>query len=204
MIERVAKPAPGSSALVTGANGGVGQALIELLRIRGVEVLGAAGGRAHDLVRSLGATPIEGRTAPLDEGVRRVRPEGVDVAFDGLGARHFAAAVRATRKGGLAVAYGFTGAMKNGKVALGGVLRTFWSLYVGARLAGRRAEFYGITAIYRKDPGPFREDLPKLFALLAEGKLRPRIAEKLPLLGARGANERLEAGGVDGKLVLVA
>jgi hypothetical protein len=32
----------------------------------------------------------------------------------------------------------------------------------------------------------------------------PRIAETLPLLDACKANERLEAGGIEGKLVLVA
>ncbi len=58
--------------------------------------------------------------------------------------------------------------------------------------------------LYRKDPRPFREDLRKLFDLLAQKKISPRIAEKLPLLDARKANERLEAGGIEGKIVLIA
>ena len=41
-------------------------------------------------------------------------------------------------------------------------------------------------------------------ALLAEGKLAPRIAARMPLADARRANERIEAGGVDGKIVLEA
>ena len=64
--------------------------------------------------------------------------------------------------------------------------------------------FYGITLQYRKNPQPFLEDLPRLFALLGEGKIKPRIAERLPLLDARRANERIEAGGIEGKVVLVA
>jgi NADPH:quinone reductase-like Zn-dependent oxidoreductase len=43
-----------------------------------------------------------------------------------------------------------------------------------------------------------------LLGLLADKKIAPRIAERFPLLDARAANERLEKGGVDGKLVLVA
>ena len=78
------------------------------------------------------------------------------------------------------------------------------SLFVGSRLRGRRGSFYGITMSYRKDPHPFREDLTKLFDLLAEKRIAPRIAQKLPLLDARIANERLEAGGIEGKIVLVA
>ena len=44
----------------------------------------------------------------------------------------------------------------------------------------------------------------ELFQLLAEKKLKPRIADRMPLLEARAANERLERGAVDGKIVMVA
>jgi NADPH2:quinone reductase len=73
---------------------------------------------------------------------------------------------------------------------------------VGARLAGRRSTFYGITKIYNDDPRPFREDLPKLFALLAARAIQPKIAAVLPLLDGRRAQEMLERGGVAGKIVL--
>jgi NADPH:quinone reductase len=36
---------------------------------------------------------------------------------------------------------------------------------------GRAGTFYGITKLYRKDPQPVREDLPKIFALLAARKI---------------------------------
>jgi nitroreductase len=35
----------------------------------------------------------------------------------------------------------------------------------------KRATFYGITRLNRKDPRPFHEDLPQLFVLLAEGEI---------------------------------
>jgi NADPH:quinone reductase-like Zn-dependent oxidoreductase len=88
--------------------------------------------------------------------------------------------------------------------ALSTLARSVLALFVGARLRGRRGSFYGITMLYRKNPRPFHEDLPKLFDLLAQRKISPRIAQTSPLLDARKANERLEAGGIDGKLVLVA
>jgi NADPH:quinone reductase-like Zn-dependent oxidoreductase len=199
MIHRVAKQAAGESALVTGANGGVGQALLELLRVHGVSAIGAAGKRAHELVRSLGATPVEGREAPIDEGVRAIKPEGVDASYDALGGRFVAQCIRATRKGGWVVGYGFSG---TGNSQLG-AMRGFGAIFVKARLVGRRGAFYGITARYRKDRRPFQEDLGKLVALLAEKKIRPKIAARLPLLDARRGNEMQEQGGVDGKIVLV-
>lgn len=199
MIEREAKLQPGQWALVNAANGGVGQALLDLLRARGVNVIGAASKSKHDLVRSYGATPIEGRGAPLDVSVRAIRPEGVDAAFDGVGGAQTGQCVRATRRGGMTVWYGFVGA-----TGLPALISSAFSCFVSSRLSGRRGSFYGITMLYRKNPLPFREDLAKLFELLAAKKISPRIAERLPLLDARKANERLEAGNIEGKLVLVA
>lgn len=199
MIEREAKLQPGQWALVNAANGGVGQALLDLLRARGVNVIGAASKSKHELVRSYGATPIEGRGAPLDASVRAIRPEGVDAAFDGVGGAQNGECVRATRRGGITVWYGFVGA-----TGLPALIRSAFSCFVGSRLTGRRGSFYGITMLYRKNPLPFREDLATLFGLLAAKKIAPRIAERLPLLDARKANERLEAGNIEGKLVLVA
>lgn len=199
MIEREAKLQPGQWALVNAANGGVGQALLDLLRVRGVNVIGAASKSKHDLVRSYGATPIEGRGAALDVSVRAIRPEGVDAAFDGVGGAQTGQCVRATRRGGITVWYGFVGA-----TGLPALLRSAFSCFIGSRLTGRRGSFYGITRLYRQNPQPFREDLATLFELLAARKITPRIAERLPLLDARKANERLEAGNIEGKLVLVA
>lgn len=199
MIEREAKLQPGQWALVNAANGGVGQALLDLLRARFVNVIGAASKSKHDIVRSYGATPIEGRGAPLDVSVRAIRPEGVDAAFDGVGGAQNGQCVRSTRRGGITVWYGTVGAK-----GLPALLRSAFSCFVGSRLTGRRGSFYGITMLYRKSPLPFREDLSKLFELLAAKKIAPRIAERLPLLDARKANERLEAGNIEGKLVLIA
>jgi NADPH:quinone reductase len=198
MIHRVARMQPGQTALVTGANGGVGTALLELLAVRGVRAIGSAAARHFDYVRSLGATPIESRTRPLDEAVHDVLPAGVDVAFDGLSGPGTLECVRATRRGGTVVGYGFMAA--GGRV---GTLRGFVTLLVGARLRRRRGVFYGITALYRKDKRPFKEDLPKLLELLRSKRIRPRIAMRLPLLAGREAERLLEAGGVTGKIVLV-
>ncbi len=56
--------------------------------------------------------------------------------------------------------------------------------------------------LYRKDPKPLREDLPKIFALIAEKKLDPLVSVTLPLLEAKKALEMLAGGTVAGKIVL--
>ena len=78
----------------------------------------------------------------------------------------------------------------------------FGNLLVGARLRRRRGAFYGITMLYRKNPKPLREDLPKIFGLIAEKKLEPVVSATLPLVEARRAMEMLVAGAVEGKMVL--
>jgi NADPH:quinone reductase len=202
MIHRTAKMTAGQSALVTGANGGVGSAAIELVHDLGARALGAAAEKHFDLVRELGGEPIPARTMPLDEAVHAVIPAGVDVALDGLGGAASRECIRATRKGGLVVGYGFMAAHKHGKTRTSTALRGMIAVVLGARLSGRRAAWYGITKLYRKNIAPFHEDLPVLFGLLAARKIRPRIAARLPLLAGVEAQRMLEAGGVAGKIIL--
>jgi NADPH:quinone reductase-like Zn-dependent oxidoreductase len=203
MIHRSAKMRPGQTALVTGANGGVGTALCELLHLHGVRAIAACAPRHFDAVRALGADPIPGREGPVDVAVHRVLPEGVDAAFDIVGGAGTRECIRATKRGGIVVGYGFMGAVRNGKPSTLLTIRSFVALYLGTRLVGRRGTFYGITALYRKDKGPLKEDLARLFELLRDGKIHPIIAHRLPLLAARRSQELLSAGGVVGKIVML-
>ena len=50
----------------------------------------------------------------------------------------------------------------------------------------------------------YLEDWATLFKLLEEGKIKPIIAAKFPILEAAQANELLESGQVIGNVVLVA
>jgi NADPH2:quinone reductase len=47
-----------------------------------------------------------------------------------------------------------------------------------------------------------REDLERLFGLLATRAIRPRVAERISFDEVAEAHRRLEAGGLEGKLVL--
>ena len=85
MIHRAAKVQPGRTALVTGAAGGVGTAALQLLRLSGVKTYGAASAPKHELLRSLGAIPIDYRAGSIDRLMRAIEPAGVDYAFDAVG-----------------------------------------------------------------------------------------------------------------------
>ena len=59
-----------------------------------------------------------------------------------------------------------------------------------------------INLMRARHPAWFREDLEQLFGLLATGAIRPRIAERISFDEVAEAHRRLEAGGLEGKLVL--
>ncbi len=198
MIHRVAKVESGQTALVTGAAGGVGTAALQLLRLAGVKTYGAASASKHDTLRSLGATPIDYRAGSIDRLTRALEPQGVDFVFDAVGGANIGPCIGAAKRGGMVIGFGFLGAASSlSKLAM------FANLFVGARLRGRRGTFYGITMLYRKDTTPLREDLPRVFALLAAGKIDPLVTRTFGLLEARQAIELLASGPVEGKIVLI-
>jgi NADPH2:quinone reductase len=67
---------------------------------------------------------------------------------------------------------------------------------------GKRARFYSINVMRARHPAWFKEDLGRLFGLLAGGAIRPRVAERISFDEVVEAHRRLEAGGLEGKLVL--
>jgi NADPH:quinone reductase len=197
MIYRVAKVKPGATALVTGASGGVGTAALQLLRVAGVKTYGAASASKHEILRSLGAKPIDYRAGPIDRLTRALQRNGVDYVFDAVGGANIGPCIGALRWGGTLVGFGFMGA-----TTVLSQLAMFANIFLGSRLRGRLGKFYGITMLYRKDPKPLREDLPKIFSLLAEMKIDPLIRCTFPLLDARKALEMLATGSAEGKIVL--
>ncbi len=70
-------------------------------------------------------------------------------------------------------------------------------------VAWRQAcRFYSINLMRARHPAWFQEDLERLFGLLATRAIRPRVAERISFDEVVEAHRRLEAGGLEGKLVL--
>ncbi len=71
----------GALLLVSSAAGGVGSAVLQFARLRGITVIGTASAQKHDYLRELGAIPTTYGTG-LAERVRALAPNGVDAALD--------------------------------------------------------------------------------------------------------------------------
>ena len=199
LLHRAARVQPGQRVLVHGAAGAVGQALLALGRLAGVQAWGAARGEhAATRIRSLGATPVDYR----HEDFTRVLPGGFDVVFDGIGEDGYRRSRAALRPGGLLCAYGYSAAVQAGR-PMAAIIASIARLYLWRwRPGGTRGRFYSINATRARHPAWFKEDLARLFALLAAGTIHPRVAERISFEAMAEAHRRIEAGGVDGKLVL--
>ncbi|HEX5598544.1 MAG TPA: NADP-dependent oxidoreductase [Micromonosporaceae bacterium] len=75
---------PGHTILVHAAAGGVGTVAVQVAALHGATVVGTASPRNHDYLRFLGAIPVTYGDG-LVERVRRVAPDGVNAALDGIG-----------------------------------------------------------------------------------------------------------------------
>jgi NADPH:quinone reductase-like Zn-dependent oxidoreductase len=198
LLHRSAHVTAGQRVLVHGAAGAVGQALLALGRLAGLEVWGAARGEHAAMIRELGAKPIDYQR----EDFTRVLPGGFDVVFDGIGEDGYRRSFAALKPGGLLLAIGFSAsvqAQKRMRTIVTSIARMYlWRFRPG----GKRARFYSINAMRARHPAWFRGDLERLFGLLATGAIRPRVAERISFDEVAEAHRRLEAGGLEGKLVL--
>lgn len=176
--------APGETVLVTGASGGVSTAAIQIAKHHGARVFAVTSGPENvHRVEALGADLVIDR---LEEDFsRRVWAEtgkrGADLILDSVGAATWEGCVRALARAGRMVVYGATTGPKG---ALN-LARLFWTQtsIMGTTMA-TRAEFEAVMG------------------LVLDGTLAPVVDDVWPLDRALEAHERLEAGGVFGKLVL--
>ena len=173
LLHRAARVQQGQRVLVHGAAGAVGQALLVLGRLAGLQLWGTARAAHAALIRDLGATPIDYQR----EDFRRVLPDGFDVVFDGIAQDGYRRSFAALKRGGLLCAYGYSAGVQAQR-RMATMLMWIARLYLWRWLpGGKRACFYSINLMRAQHPAWFRKDLERLFGLLASGAIRPRIAD---------------------------
>ena len=185
---------PGQSVLIYAAAGGMGNALIDLARSASLTVIGIVSSEEKArFARELGADHVINRAVEkVSEGVVEItRGRGVDAIIDPIGGPSIPGNVALLAPCGMLLIYGALGgkaeldlqptlrASRNSPAVRQFTIHT-WDQLVEERRAGMRA----------------------VIAMLAAGKLRPRIHARLPLTEAKRAHEMLESGIVLGKLLL--
>ena len=174
---------------------------------------GICSSRGASAVSDLGGIPIDYQHQDFVKEIHRLTGEGVDAVFDPIGGTHLWQSRKALRPGGKVVGYGLIASLRGEGLTSGrpGRRNRFrgaaaFGLYIagGWLLPGRkRVVPYSIQTLKRLKPELFRQDLIALLDLLRQQKIKPLIAQRLPLNEARRAQELLAKGGVIGKIVLV-
>jgi len=214
MMHRSVHVKAGQRALIHGASGGVGSALLQLGSLAQLEMYGTCSAKAAHAVSGMGCVPIDYQQQNFVDKIHRLTRDGVDVAFDPIGGAHLWESRKALRPGGSVVGYGLITSLRGAelKSTRPGRRQRFrgtprFALYIvgGWLLPGRkRLVPYSIQTLKRMQPAWFRDDLIILLDLLLQRKLQPLVAQRFSFADARQAQETLVKGGVIGKIVLVA
>jgi NADPH2:quinone reductase len=184
----------GETALVHAAAGGVGLLLVQMARAIGARVIGTASSdEKAKLAREAGADEVIVFTChDFESEVNRLTGgKGVEVVYDGVGNATFEKNLNVMRLRGMLVLYG----MSSGPVPPvdPAKLSEKGSLYMArttlAHFTATREELLARTSA--------------LFAMIAEGKLKLRIAKTYPLSEAVESHRDMEARKIAGKLLLI-
>jgi NADPH2:quinone reductase len=184
----------GQVALVHAAAGGVGQLLVQLAKAKGARVVATVGSAAKvDVARAAGADEVV-RSDGVDDlaaALRSLVPEGVHVAYDGVGRATFEASLAALRRRGMLVLFGAA----SGQVPPFDLqrLNPLGSLFV------TRPTLAHYTA--ERDELLWRAG--EVLAAIADGALRIDVGGRYPLEDAVHAYEDLEGRRTTGKLLIV-
>jgi NADPH2:quinone reductase len=184
----------GDAVLVHAAAGGVGQLLVQLAKAKGARVIATVGSAEKVAVaRSVGADDVI-RYDQVDDfaaAVRDLVPDGVHVAYDGVGKATFEGSLASLRHRGMLALFGAA----SGQVPPFDLqrLNPLGSLYVTRPT----------VAHYLADRQELLWRSGDVFAAIADGALTVTIGGRYSLEDAAQAYRDLEGRATTGKLLLV-
>ena len=171
-LKQSAKLQAGETVLVLGAAGGVGITAVEIAKAMGARVIAAASSDEKlEFAKSVGADElINYSEVPLKETVKELTDgNGVDVVYDPVGGELADQAFRATAWHGRYLVIGF---------ACGDIPK-FAANIALLKEASIIGVWWGTWAA--KNPEMQTQNMEELAALIADGKLNPRVTESYAL-----------------------
>jgi len=170
---------PGDTVLVHAGAGGVGVFAVQLAKAAGARVIATGRSENGDFIRSYGADEvIDYRKARFEDEVNRLTDgRGADAAFDTVGGDTISRSIGCVR------AYGKLATIVSVEGSINGMQIRNQSLYFG---------FMERT----------HEKIQALAMLAARGQIRPVIDSTFPLDRVAAAHEKLQHGGMRGKIVI--
>ena len=185
---------PGDIALVHAAAGGTGSLLAQLILLKGGTVIGTTSTEAKEAtVRALGVQHVirYDKEDFVAEVKRITGGRGVDVVYDGVGAKTFDQSLLCLKPRGMMVLFG----------AASGPVPPFEIMRLNS--SGSLFLTRPTLAHYVADAAEFKGRCDEIFDLLLKGKLTVRIDKRYALGDAHAAHDDLASGKTSGKLILI-
>ena len=190
----------GETLLVLGAAGGVGAATVELGKAMGAKVVAAAStndkvefalelGADNGLIYPAGKMDKAAQKELSGELKLATGRDGADVVMDAVGGDYAEPALRAMDWNGRYLVVGFPAGIPSLPLNLTllksvSVIGVFWGAHV------------------MREPEAHAANVADLFQLFTDGKIKPRIAERFPLVRAHEAIKALGERRAMGKIVV--
>jgi NADPH2:quinone reductase len=191
--------------VVTAAAGGVGTAVIQLLRERGAKTLALVGSESKtELCRELGAAHAgtyadAGSLLDLHFGAR------ADVVIDAIGGRVFRSLWRRLESGGRYVLYGFAAASGGSGVAKLTAARELAAMGLFSPYSFvqscRTLIGFNLSLLPAKS-GELRRAAGEIFALWKSGRIRPTLGPRFPFDRLPDAHRALASRQTTGKVLV--
>ena len=199
---------PGDRMLITSAAGGVGVAAVQLAKARGIITFGTASSGKQEFLRQQGVDyPIDYTKENFREVVRRVAPEGIEMAFDAIGGKSYWQSYKCLGPMGRLVAYGFSTVVgDSGKVNYLRAARELWDTprFHPLKLIDRNIAVIGVhIGKLAHKAHVMRPQLEEIFRMWQSGAVKPIIGKTFPLQAAAEAHRYIHARKNIGKVVLI-
>jgi NADPH:quinone reductase-like Zn-dependent oxidoreductase len=198
----------GDRILITSAAGGVGVAAVQLARARGLVTFGTAGPSKQEFLRQMGVDhPIDYTRENFVDVVRRVAPEGIEMALDAVGGRSYAESYKCLGPMGRLVVYGFSTVVgANGKLNYlrGGKEMLQTPRFHPLKLIDANIAVIGVHMgrLGRKS-GIMKEQLEEIFSMYQSEQVKPVVGKTFPLAEAATAHRYIHERKNIGKVVLL-
>ena len=198
----------GERMLIQAAAGGVGIAATQIAKIVGVEVYGTASASKHDAVRGFGVDhPIDYRSQDFVKEVRRIagQKRPLDLAMDAIGGSSFRKSFSLLRAGGRLVCFGASAIQGAERRSRPRALKALaqMPIFHPVRLMSESKAVIGLNMLTLWDDKQSLDDyIGPLEGWIAEGRVRPVVAESFPLERGPDAHRFLHEGKNVGKVVL--
>ncbi len=186
--------APGNTALVLAAAGGVGALLVQMAKLRGARVIGTVStDEKARIAKEAGADEvIDYSRLDFAKEVRRLTGgEGVDVVYDSVGKDTFDRSLDSLRPRGFLVLFG----QSSGAVAP-----------IDPQVLNRKGSVFLTRpnlVHYTLDREELERRAGDLFGWIRDGKLTVRIDREFPLRDAAEAHRYIEGRKTKGKVLLI-